>query len=37
MQFKIENLTITHFRLQKRQLIIYNNVYSLLMTAEERH
>ncbi len=37
MQSEIENLTITYFRLQKRQLIIYNNVYSLLTTAEERH
>jgi len=37
MQPEIENSTITHFRLQKRQLIVYSNVYFLLMTAEERH
>jgi len=37
MQSEIENSTITYFKLQKRQLIVYNNVYFLLMTAKERH
>jgi len=37
MQSEIENSTIIYFRLQKKQLIIYSNIYFLLMTAEERH